>query len=90
MSGNRDRTVGMNERTEGSWGPIFTAADLGHFLRDLRTIRGLTQAQLAEELGVTRQYVVELEAGKPNLYSDRLFQALRLLGGHLRAHGSGR
>jgi len=82
--------AGMNERTQGAWGPIFTAADLGHFLRDLRTHKGLTQAQLADELGVTRQYVVELEAGKPNLYSDRLFQALRLLGGHLRAQASRR
>jgi HTH-type transcriptional regulator/antitoxin HipB len=82
--------VGMSERTEGSWAPIFTPADLGLFLRDLRTQKGLTQAQLADELGVTRQYLVELETGKPNLYSDRLFQALRLLGGHLRAHGPGR
>lgn len=79
----------MGERTDGSWAPIYTPADLGLFLRDLRTQGGLTQAQLADELGVTRQYVVELETGKPNLYSDRLFQALRLLGGHLRAQGPG-
>ena len=72
-----------------AWAPIYTPADLGHFLRDLRTQEGLTQAQLADELGVTRQYVLELETGKPNLYSDRLFHALRLLGGHLRAHGPG-
>jgi HTH-type transcriptional regulator/antitoxin HipB len=77
----------MSEPADGSWAPIYTPVDLGLFLRDLRTQRGLTQAQLADELGVTRQYVVELEGGKPNLYSDRLFQTLRLLGGHLRAHG---
>lgn len=79
----------MNKQTEGSWAPIYTPADLGRFLRDLRTREGMTQAQLADELGVTRQYVVELETGKPNLYSDRLFHALRLLGGHLRAQGPG-
>lgn len=79
----------MAKRTKGSWAPINTPADLGLFLRDLRTQEGLTQAQLADELGVSRQYVVELEAGKPNLYSDRLFHALRLLGGHLRAQGPG-
>ena len=78
------------ERAEGSWAPINTPADLGRFLRDLRTQEGLTQAQLADELGVSRQYVVVLETGKPNLYSDRLFQALRLLGGHLRARGPDR
>jgi HTH-type transcriptional regulator / antitoxin HipB len=89
MSVHHDRMAGMSERTPGAWAPINTAADLGLFLRDLRTQAGLTQAQLADELGVTRQYVVELETGKPNLYSDRLFQALRLLGGHLRAQGPG-
>jgi HTH-type transcriptional regulator / antitoxin HipB len=80
----------MNRQSEGLWSPIHTPADLGLFLRDLRTQKGLTQAELAEELGLNRQYVVELETGKPNLYSDRLFQALRLLGGQLRAQGSAR
>jgi HTH-type transcriptional regulator/antitoxin HipB len=55
----------------------------------LRTQEGLTQAELADELGVSRQYVIELETGKPNLYSERLFQTLRLLGGRLRAQGPG-
>lgn len=70
---------------DATWAPIRTPTDLGAFLRRLRLDRGWTQAELAEELGVSRQYVVELEGGKPNLYSDRLFQALRLLGGTLRA-----
>lgn len=71
-----------------TWAPINTAEDLGRFLRNLRVRRGLTQAQLAAELGVTRQYVVEIERGKTNLYSERLFQSLRLLGGRLRAEQS--
>ena len=75
---------------DGSWAPINTAADLGRFLRGLRVQRGLTQAQLAAELGVTRQYVAEIEQGKPNLYNERLFQSLRLLGGRLRAEQSDR
>jgi HTH-type transcriptional regulator/antitoxin HipB len=87
MSGNRDRRLGVGKRPEGLWSPIHTPADLGLFLRDLRTQRGLTQAELADELGVNRQYVIELEAGRPNLYSERLFQSLRLLGGRLRAQG---
>lgn len=72
---------------EATWSTIASPGDLGVFLRDLRLQRGWTQQDLAEELGVTRQYVVELETGRPTLYADRLFRALRLLGGQLRAEG---
>lgn len=65
------------------WGRVLSSRDLGSFLSDLRVRRGLTQAQLAEELGVSRRYVYEIEAGKPSLYSERLFTTLRLLGAHL-------
>lgn len=74
----------MAEQT-AAWASIDTAQDLGRFLRELRLERGWTQSELAEELGVTRQYVSEIENGKPNIYSERLFQMLRLLGGRLRA-----
>ena len=74
----------MSDSTQPLWAPVNTAGDLGRFLRELRLRRGLTQAQLAEELGVTRQYVTEIEQGKSNLYTDRLFHSLRLLGGRLR------
>ncbi len=66
------------------WADLYTPQDLGHFVADLRKSRGLTQAQLADELGVTRQYISEIESGQPNLYSDRLFRLLRLLHGNLR------
>jgi len=69
---------------EASWKPIYTARDLGEFLADLRRQHGWSQAHLARELGVTRQYVSEIESGKPGLYNDRLFGMLRLLGGGLR------
>lgn len=75
----------MTGHHDGTWTVVQTPADLGQFLRDLRLQRGWTQTQLADELGVTRQYVAEIEKGKANLYSDRLFQSLRLLGGTLRA-----
>lgn len=71
--------------SDAVWAHVRTAGDLGAFLRHLRLAKGWTQAELAAELGVTRQYVVELETGKPNLYNERLFQTLRLLGGSLRA-----
>jgi HTH-type transcriptional regulator / antitoxin HipB len=79
------QTSGGPASTDAVWTHVRTPADLGAFLRQLRKAKGWTQAELAEELGVTRQYVVELETGKPNLYNERLFQALRLLGGSLRA-----
>ncbi|MDP9115902.1 MAG: helix-turn-helix domain-containing protein [Actinomycetota bacterium] len=65
------------------WGRVLSPKDLGRFLADLRAERGLTQVQLADELGVSRRYVYEIENGKPSLYSDRLFATLRLLGAHL-------
>lgn len=65
------------------WARVLSAQDLGRFLTELRTDRGLTQAQLADDLGISRRYVYEIESGKPSLYSDRLFATLRLLGAHL-------
>lgn len=69
----------------GSWGYIRSPADLGRFLAAARTEQGLTQQTLAEELGVSRRYLSEIENGKPGLYTERLFQAMRLLGIQLRA-----
>jgi len=45
----------------------------------------MTQQALADELGVSRRYLSEIENGKPGLYTERLFQAMRLLGVRLRA-----
>jgi HTH-type transcriptional regulator/antitoxin HipB len=61
------------------WAYVTRPADLGDFLRRRRTQRGLTQAALADELGITRRYLVEIEQGKPSLYTDRLFALLREL-----------
>lgn len=68
-----------------TWGYINTAEDLGRFLARARVERDLTQQALADELGVNRRYLSEIENGKPGLYTERLFQALRLVGVRLRA-----
>jgi HTH-type transcriptional regulator/antitoxin HipB len=68
-----------------AWAAVRTPEDLGRFLARTREDRGLTQEALAEELGVSRRYVSEIENGKPGLYTERLFQMLRLLGVRLRA-----
>lgn len=56
---------------------------LGRELARLRYDRGFTQEELAEELGLNRRYLYELESGKPNLLATRLFELLRELGAHL-------
>ena len=66
------------------WGYVNNPAQLGAFLRNQRLQRGITQDQLAEDLGITRQYLVDLEKGRPTLYSKRLFALLRLLGARLK------
>lgn len=51
---------------------------LGLVLRTLREQHGWTQAQLAEHLGTTRQYIYDLEIGKHTLIMERLFTTLEL------------
>lgn len=49
-------------------------------IRVLRTERGLTQAQLAAELGVTRQTVIAVEQGRYSPSLELAFQIARSLG----------
>jgi len=49
-------------------------------IRALRTERGLTQAQLAEVLGVTRQTVIAVEQGRYSPSLELAFQIARALG----------
>jgi transcriptional regulator with XRE-family HTH domain len=36
----------------------------GHFIKEWRKHRGLTQEQLAERIGITKSYVSKIESGK--------------------------
>jgi transcriptional regulator with XRE-family HTH domain len=65
------------------WARVLTPTDLGRFLAELRIERDLTQAELAEALGVSRRYIYEIESAKSSLYTERLFSLLRLLGARL-------
>jgi transcriptional regulator with XRE-family HTH domain len=58
---------------------------LGMLLREGRLARGLSQRQLAEQLGVSHRYVVELEQGKPVKAIERLFAYLHETGIALHA-----
>lgn len=71
--------------------------DLGAALRDRRHNLGMTQAALAAALGVTRDWVIDLESGRGNPQLRHLLRALDVLGmrfalnlreGHLGATAS--
>lgn len=53
---------------------------LGEVLSRIRRDAGITQAELAHDLGVDRRYVYALESGPANLYARRLFELVELLG----------
>lgn len=62
------------------WAQTRSARDIGRFVKQARRRRGVSQAALADELGLTRQYVSELESGAGNLYITRLFEIFDELG----------
>lgn len=63
--------------------------DLGRFVQQARRRRDLSQAALADELGLTRQYVSEVESGAGNLYITRLFEIFDELGIDVRLEERG-
>ncbi|MFS0704347.1 helix-turn-helix transcriptional regulator [Cellulomonas sp. 179-A 9B4 NHS] len=71
---------------ETTWASVHSAAELGAFLRHVRESRGLSQEELADELGIDRRYVYQIEAGTPSLYTRRLFGLLRLLDVRMEVH----
>jgi HTH-type transcriptional regulator/antitoxin HipB len=61
-----------------------TPAQLGEILRGFRKQRGLTQAQLASQLGLPQKAVSLAETHPQRLSTARLFQLLGVLGAELR------
>lgn len=76
------------EQRQHDWATVARPSDLGAFLRAQRVSQDWTQDELAAELGITRQYLHEIEQGKPSLYTDRLFAVLRELGVTLRVEAT--
>lgn len=64
---------------------IQTPADLGLTIRDRRKKMGLAQQTLADRVGVSRQWVVEVEAGKSRAEIGLILRTLRELGIQLDA-----
>ncbi|MGH9304921.1 MAG: helix-turn-helix domain-containing protein [Acidimicrobiales bacterium] len=59
---------------------IYSAASLGDGIAHYRKQAGLTQAQLAEAVGIQRSYLSELEHGKETEQLTRILRILRQLG----------
>lgn len=59
---------------------IRTPLELGAFLRDLRMKRGLHQGTLARQVGVSRQWIIEVEKGKPRAPIGLVLRTLGALG----------
>ncbi len=57
-----------------------TPADFGAVIRDRRLKLGLNQHALARKVGAGRQWVVELEKGKPGARLALVLRALDVLG----------
>lgn len=62
---------------------VATKREMGIALRDLRRRRKLTQAALAEQLGVGRHWVNRVEQAKTNADMFTVLRALKLLGAEL-------
>jgi y4mF family transcriptional regulator len=57
-----------------------SAAEIGRIVATARRHRGLTQNQLAGELGVTQKWLSEIERGKDTAHIGRVLQVLSFLG----------
>jgi HTH-type transcriptional regulator/antitoxin HipB len=61
-----------------------TATDIGAAIRHHRRSLGLDQATLAKKVGVSRQWIVEMERGKPRAALRLVLRTLEVLGIVLR------
>jgi HTH-type transcriptional regulator/antitoxin HipB len=60
--------------------PVRTAKDLGALIRDRRKRLGLDQLTLAKRVGVSRQWIIDAEQGKPRAPIGLLLRTLDALG----------
>lgn len=63
--------------------PLVLARQLQHHLRSLRKMRGLTQAELAQRLGVVQSRVADIEANPGAVSLDQLMRVLAALDAQL-------
>lgn len=68
---------------------IRTPVDLGALIRDHRTRLNLDQKSLALKVGVSRQWVVDVEKGKPGAPIGLVLRTLAVLGVAITAEKEG-
>ena len=56
---------------------------LGHLVQQTRACSGKTQAELADELGISQRSITEIETGKATIQMRRLFDLLKANGAGL-------
>ena len=57
-----------------------TAADIGAIIRERRRKHGLDQGVLAKRVGVGREWIVDVEKGKPRAGMELVLRTLTALG----------
>jgi transcriptional regulator with XRE-family HTH domain len=62
---------------------VYNAKGLGAAIRHFRHEAGLTQAELAAQVGVQRTYLSKLENGEMSEQVDRLIQLLKFTGARI-------
>lgn len=62
---------------------IRKGGDLGRVLAEARRAKGLTQAEMAQEVGLSRVYVNALESGRSTPLLDHYLRALRRIGAEI-------
>lgn len=59
---------------------VRTPSDIGNVIRARRKHLGWDQARLAKQIGVSRQWIVDIEKGKPRAELQLILRALHVLG----------
>ena len=57
-----------------------TARQIGTLLRERRTQLGWSQVKLADRMGVSRLWIIQLEQGKPTARMSLVLRAFKALG----------
>lgn len=72
----------MSPETPSSDAPyrVYTPASLGAAIRHYRLEAGMSQAELAERVGLNRTYLSDLEQGKETEQVKRILRLLKQLG----------
>ncbi len=65
-----------------------TPRDIGLLIRDRRHLRSLSQQHLADLVGVSRQWIVDIERGKPRAELTLVLRTLHALDIQLAVVGS--